>query len=76
MHHQTAKEVYDQKISKKKDVSWPRLRSKLGNWLALTSLWSRPRAFCALPAELSLKAYEGSTAVIPILQTGNCQIKR
>lgn len=54
----------------------PGLEAELGNWLALRSLWSRPRAFCALPAELSLKAYEGGTAVIPILQTGNCQIKR
>ena len=30
MHHQTAKEVYDQKISKKKGVNWPRLRSRTG----------------------------------------------
>ena len=58
MHHQTAKEVYDQKIEKKKILISPGLEAELGNWLALRSLWSRPRAFCALPTEFSLKAYD------------------
>ena len=38
----------------------PGLEAELGNWLALTSLQSRPRAFCALPTEFSLKACDAN----------------